>query len=68
MEENPNSHFFFDEVPLGDGGITAEDLQEVSEKISSEKFLWLACQSQLHPSSDDLKDCGNWIFKKSSAI
>ncbi len=68
MEENPNAHFFFDEVPLGDGGITAEDLQEVSEKISSETFLWLACQSQLHPSSDDLKDCGNWIFKKSRAI
>jgi hypothetical protein len=37
VEENPNSHFFFDEVPMGDHsiGITAEDLQEVSKKISS---------------------------------
>jgi hypothetical protein len=46
-----------DEVPLG-CGITAEELAEVSEKISPLNFLWLACQSQLHPSSDDLKECG----------
>jgi hypothetical protein len=57
VNENPDSHFFMDEVPLG-CGITAEELAEVSEKISPENFLWLACQSQLHPSSDDLKECG----------
>jgi hypothetical protein len=61
VEENPNCHFFFDEVPLG-SEITAEDLQEVSENVSPENFLWLACQSQLHPASDDLRACGNSYF------
>jgi hypothetical protein len=57
VHENPNSHFFMDEVPLG-FGISAEELTEVSEKIPQDNFLWIACQSQLHPSSDDLRDCG----------
>jgi hypothetical protein len=46
-----------DEVPLG-FGISAEELAEVSETISQENYLWLACQSQLHPSSDDLRELG----------
>jgi hypothetical protein len=48
-----------DEVPLG-FGISAEELAEVSEKISPDNCLWLACQSQLHPSSDDLRECGKF--------
>jgi hypothetical protein len=58
VAENSDSHFFFDEVPLG-GGITAEEFKKVSDKISPDSFLWLACQSQLHPLSDSLKACGN---------
>ncbi len=57
VNENPDSHVFMDEVPLG-YGISAEELAKVSEKISPDNFLWLACQSQLHPSSDDLRKCG----------
>jgi hypothetical protein len=50
-----------DEVPLG-FGISAEELTEVSEKISQDNCLWIACQSQLHPSSDDLRDCGRLFY------
>jgi hypothetical protein len=57
VADNPDSNFFFEEVPLGNG-ITAEDLQEISQKISPDYFLWLACQSQLHPSSKDLRESG----------
>jgi hypothetical protein len=49
-----------DEVPLG-FGITAQELSKVSEKISQDNYLWLACQSQLHPSSDDLRECGKFF-------
>ncbi len=59
--QNPDSHFFMDEVPLG-CGISAEELAEVSEKISPDNCLWLACQSQLHPSSDDLRECGQLFY------
>ncbi len=58
VNENADSHFFMDEVPLG-FGITAEELGKISEKISQDNCLWLACQSQLHPSSEDLRECGN---------
>ncbi len=61
MHENPDSHFFMDEVPLG-FGISAEELAEVSEKNSQDNCLWIACQSQLHPSSDDLRDCGKLFY------
>ena len=61
VHENPNSHFFMDEVPLG-FGISAEELADVSEKIPQDNCLWSACQSQLHPSSDDLRDCGKLFY------
>jgi hypothetical protein len=57
VNENPDSHFFMDEVPLG-FRISTEELVEISEKVSQDNCLWLACQSQLHPSSDDLIECG----------
>ena len=57
MNQNPDSHFFMDEVPLG-CGITAEELAEVSKQIDPDNFLWIACQSQLNPSSEDLRDFG----------
>jgi hypothetical protein len=61
VTDNPDSHFFMDEVPLG-FGISAEELADVSEKVSLDNFLWIACQSQLHPSSDDLRDCGKLFY------
>ncbi len=50
-----------DEVPLG-FGISATELVEVSETISQDNCLWLACQSQLHPSSDELRECGKLFY------
>jgi hypothetical protein len=58
--ENPSDNFFFDKVPIGDG-ITLEDLQEVSEKVSKEKYLWIACRSDFFQSAGDLKNFGNFL-------
>ncbi len=57
LNQNPDSHFFMDEVPLG-CGITAEELAEVSKQIHPYHCLWIACQSQLNPSPEDLRDFG----------
>ncbi len=57
VNENPDAHFFMDEVPL-EFGITAEQLAEISKNISLDNFLWIACQSQFHPSADDLREYG----------
>jgi hypothetical protein len=62
VEENPLDNFFFDEVPVGVGdGITPEDLQKVSEKVSKEKYLWIACRSNFPQSAGDLKNFGNFL-------
>ncbi len=60
VNQNPDSHFFMDEVPLG-CGITAEELAEVSKQINPDNFLWIACQSQLNPSPEDLRDYGKGL-------
>jgi hypothetical protein len=61
VKENPNGHFFLDEVPLAELRITPEDLKEISNSIPEENFFWFACQSQLLPQQQErgLKDCGN---------
>jgi hypothetical protein len=56
-----------DEVPLG-CEISAEELVEGSEKISQDNYLWLACQSQLHPSTDDLRECGKLFHFTSKVV
>jgi hypothetical protein len=29
-----------------------------------DNFLWIACQSQFHPSADDLREYGKKLWKK----
>jgi hypothetical protein len=61
VKDNPQGHFFLDEVPLAELKITAGDMKEISEKIPEENYFWFACQSQLLPQQQeqDLIDCGN---------
>jgi hypothetical protein len=64
VQDNPNGHFFMDEVPLAELRITPEDLKEISMAIPQENFFWFACQSQLSPvqQEQELKNFGNSLL------
>ena len=66
VQENPQAHFFLDEVPLAELRITPEDLEEISNAIPEENLFWFACQSQLSPlrHEHELKDCGNTLVQQ----
>jgi hypothetical protein len=57
---NPDSNFFFDEVPVGVSGITTHDLKVLALKVSADKYLWIACQSHLLSNKKHLE--GTQIF------
>ncbi len=59
FKDNPEAHFFFDEFPFGLNGIQPEELINISSKLSEKCFLWIACQYQNNPMSEDLQNCGN---------
>ncbi len=52
VEKNIDANFFFDEVP---NTVEAEELNSLSTKISKDKFLWIACKSNLPPKISILK-------------
>ncbi len=70
VKDNPNGHFFLDEVPLDELKITTKDLEEISNAIPGENIFWFACQSQLvtQQQEQELKDFGNtqtiWRLKR----
>jgi hypothetical protein len=59
MKKHPESHFFMDECPVGINGLQSKELRDLSEKLSEDQFLWIACQTQKSPSSEELKSNGN---------
>jgi hypothetical protein len=66
VKDNPEGHFFLDEVPLAELRITPEDLEEISNAIPEENLFWFACQSQLSPllQEQELKDCGKALVQQ----
>ena len=50
--ESLGSNFFFDEVP---NAINPEVFNILSSKVSKDKFLWIACKSNLPPSKSILE-------------
>ena len=52
VESNLDCNFFFDEVP---NTVEPQVLNTLSSKISKEKFLWIACKSNLPPSKFSLE-------------
>jgi hypothetical protein len=62
VRKYPDANFFMDEVPLDECRLKLEDLKEIAETIHLNNFLWFACQSQLLPPQQDLKECGNTFF------
>jgi hypothetical protein len=45
-KEEPHPNIFIDEFPFGEDGFTSEEVAEISQKLSSWSFLWIACRSE----------------------
>ena len=45
-------HFFMDEAPFGQTGLTTDFIQNLSEMLQPESFFWIACKKSNcpHPS------------------
>jgi hypothetical protein len=49
VKDNPDSHLFLDEVDISKEQITPEVLGEISEKLSIDSYMWVACKSDRPP-------------------
>jgi hypothetical protein len=52
-EENPNCHFFMDEVLVDNSSIPTRAIQKMSEIVSEKSYFWIACQSDKKPYEND---------------
>jgi hypothetical protein len=59
MKKYPESHFFMDECPVGTNGLQPKDLKDLSDELTEDKFLWIACQTQKSPPSEEIKSIGD---------
>jgi hypothetical protein len=64
IEQNSESNFFCDEVPVGISGLTTRDLKSLSSTVLAGKYLWIACQSDHPPNKKHLsgKLLGNIVL------
>jgi hypothetical protein len=53
VNNNKESHFFLDEVHVSQNQIPSKVLAEISNIISKDNFLWIACQSDRLPTKTD---------------
>ncbi len=51
-EQNPDCHFFMDEVHVDDCEISSKTILKMSRSISKESYLWIACQSDTNTDKD----------------
>jgi hypothetical protein len=63
-EQNPNCHFFMDEVHVDDCEISSKTILEMSKIISKESYLWIACQSDTNTDKDDKNLLGMLLLSK----
>ncbi len=59
FNKNQDSHFFLDEVHVSQNQISSKFLAEMSNKMSKENFLCIACQGDRLPSKSDPNLTGN---------
>jgi hypothetical protein len=62
MKEHSGSHFFMDECPVGQNGFKPKDLKDLSDELTGDQFLWIACQTQTSPPSEDIRSNGKPFF------
>jgi hypothetical protein len=53
VKRNKDTHFLLDEVPFR--AISANLLNQLSEKIPESQYLWVACQAHESHYTNDLK-------------
>jgi hypothetical protein len=53
VKENPNSHFFLDEVDVSKDQISPEIMAEISNELSIDSYLWVASKSDKPPYKDN---------------
>jgi hypothetical protein len=53
VEDNPASNFFIDEAPVSEKSFPAESLARMAKKLSTNNYLWIACQSDKVPHKQD---------------
>jgi hypothetical protein len=49
VEDNPTSNFFLDEAQVSEKGIPSKTLVDMSKKVSTENYFWIACLSDKPP-------------------
>jgi len=62
VERNEDTSFFIDEVPFGNKAISANFLNQLSEKIPEILYLWVACQAHESHYTKELKGLNFKIF------
>jgi hypothetical protein len=66
VEKNPASNFFIDEAPVSEENFPTEMLAQISKKVSHNNSLWIACQSDKPPYTENSNLAGNiitFVFK-----
>ncbi len=53
VKKNPDSHFFLDEVHISANKISPKAIAEISNTVSRDNYLWIACQSDRLPIKTD---------------
>ena len=55
-----------DECPVGNNGLKPKELKEllVATKLQDQIFLWIACQTQKSPPSEEIKSKGNYSGRR----
>jgi hypothetical protein len=62
IKENPTSNFLIDEAPVSDESFPTKILAEMSAEISVNNYLWVACQSDKTPHTQDSNLEGSLLF------
>jgi len=61
-EENRQCHFLIDEVHVDDNAISTDIIMRMSQIISDESYLWIACQGDKKPHEKDENLAGITLF------
>jgi hypothetical protein len=61
-KENPSSNFLIDEAPVSDESFPTKTLAKISSEISVNNYLWVACQSDKTPNTQDSNLEGSLLF------
>jgi hypothetical protein len=62
VNDNKESHFFLDEVHVSQNQVSSKVLAEISNIISKNNFLWIACQSDRLPNKTDSNLKGKVVY------